>query len=258
MNRSSILTAAHARPGRRMLASAAAAALALAGSLACLTVNAASAHAATVNTVGRDISINPGSTTVGVVTVSTTVTYTCTDTSAPDGQAAVRVSFDQHGNDTSGEVAVACGSGDVNKTQTVTAIQLGMSGSQEITAVATLDDGATAASDTADTVANQFIVHLDPTVTYPGNGTVTLTGFYNCAPTVPVPSKIIITAIQDTTSNVASAGSALVDVTTCNSTDQSFSVTITGSISGDAFDPDYPLEDSFVHEDHDIEAGAND
>jgi hypothetical protein len=255
MNRSSILTAAHVRPGRRLLASAAAAALALAGSLAYLAANAASAHAGTVNTVSRDISINPGSTRVGLATVRTTVTYTCTDTSAPHGRAAVRVSFDQHGNDTSGEVAVPCGSGDVNKTQTVTATQLGMSGSQEITAVATLDDGATAASDTADTVANQFIVHLDPTVTYPGNGTVTLTGFYNCAATVPTPSKIIITATQDTTSNVASAGLALVDVTTCNSTDQSFSVTITGSTSGDPFISADDLEDSFVHSDHDVEEG---
>lgn len=60
----------------------------------------------------------------------------------------------------------------------MTAAQVGMS-SQEITAAATLDDGDTTASDSADTVTRQIYTHFDPTATFPGDGTVTLADFYN-------------------------------------------------------------------------------
>src|SRR5262249_18419191 len=75
----------------------------------------------------------------------------------------------------------------------------------------------------------------DPTATDPGDGTVTVTGFYNCGPAIPTPTKLVVTASQGTTGNVVSAGSALVDITTCNGTDQPWSVNITGSLTGDNF-----------------------
>jgi len=162
------LPGALARPGKRAIGALAAALLLAAGLSAYLAANAPRAHAATEVTGGLLVSINPGSTTVGIGTVSATVTYTCTDTSAPGGHAQLRADFDQAGNDTSGEVSVACGSSDVSKTQAVTAVQLGMSGSQEITIAATLDDGDAVASDNADTVTAQEYVHNDPALTFAG------------------------------------------------------------------------------------------
>lgn len=215
-----------------------AAALLLAGGLSAYLVHtAAPAHAATQVTGGLSVSVNPNSTTVGLATVSTTVTYTCTDTTTPDVHAQLRVDFDQNGNDTSGEVNVPCGIADLAQTQTVTAAQVGMSDSQEITAVATLDDGASVAEDTADTVTDDVYVYNDPTVTYPGDGTVALTGSYNCGPAVVTPAKLIITASEVNTNDVATAGSALVTITTCNNTDQPWAVTITGSLTGDDYGP---------------------
>src|SRR5581483_11507433 len=93
------------------------------------------ARAASQVTALLDVSVNPGSVTAGLATVTATVTYTCTVTT-PNGQAQLRVDFDQAGNDTSGETGVACGPGDVNHTQTVTAVQVGMNDSQDISAVA--------------------------------------------------------------------------------------------------------------------------
>jgi hypothetical protein len=193
----------------------------LAGGLTAYLARAATpAHSATQTTRGLAVTINPGSTTVGIGTVSTTVTYTCTDTTAPGGQAQLRVDFDQNGNDTSGELAVPCGAADINKTQTVTAVQVGMSGTQEITAIATLDDGTSAVSYTADAIKDDIYTYTSPTVTYPGDGSITLTGFYNCGPDIATPAKLIISATEVGTSDIATAGSALVTIATCNGTDQ--------------------------------------
>jgi hypothetical protein len=230
---------ASARQKKRALVALAAAFLLAIGFYGYSARTAPPARAATAVTGGLDVSIDPGSITVGLLTVRATVTYTCTDSDAPGGQAQLRVDFDQDGNDASGEVGVDCGSGDVSVPQTVTAVQVGMSGSQEITAAATLDDGDTIASDSADTVTRQIYTHLDPTLTFPGDGTVTLTGFYNCGSTFTSAAELFVSASQDNSSSDDAAGSAAVPVTTCDGTDQSFSVTITSSLSG-AFVPDYP------------------
>jgi hypothetical protein len=226
------------RPKKRVFTVLATSFLLVAGLTAYLVHNAPPAHAATQITGGLSVSVNPNSTTVDIGTVSTTVTYTCTDTTVPDVQAQLRVDFDQNGNDTSGEVDVPCGTTDLSQTRTVTAAQVGMDGSQLVTAIATLDDGTSAVSDTVDTITDGVYVYNDPTVTYPGDGTVTLTGFYNCGPTIATPGKLIITASEVDSSDVATAGSALVTITTCDGTDQPWSVNIAGSLSGDEYGPD--------------------
>ncbi|MFD8481138.1 DUF6299 family protein [Kitasatospora sp. NPDC059673] len=188
----------------------------------------------TAVTGGLNASINPGSVTVGLGSVSAVVTYTCTDSSAPGGNAALRVQFDQNNNDVSGEVAVPCGPGDVNKTQTVTATQLGMSGSQEITTFAVLDDGTKTASNSNVTLVNSSYLHVDPTATYPGNGTVLLTGTYNCASGTSTPATEFVTAEQVNSSNQAAAGTVAFTVNTCNGTNQTWSSTVTSS-TGNGF-----------------------
>jgi hypothetical protein len=76
---------------KRITVTLAAVVLLAAGIWAYAVHTAPPAYAATVVTGGLDISVNPGSVTVGIGTVSATVTYTCTDTS--------------------GEVGVTCGIG---------------------------------------------------------------------------------------------------------------------------------------------------
>ncbi|HZR53731.1 MAG TPA: hypothetical protein VFB06_30015 [Streptosporangiaceae bacterium] len=161
-----MITTALAHPRKRALG-ALAAALALAGGLWTYSVqHAPPARAASQVTALLDVSVNPGSVTAGLATVTATVTYTCTVTT-PNGQAQLRVDFDQAGNDTSGETGVACGPGDVNHTQTVTAVQVGMNDSQDISAVATLDDGGTAVTASTDNLVSTITMHIDPTATFP-------------------------------------------------------------------------------------------
>src|SRR5581483_6542990 len=105
------------------------------------------ARAASQVTALLDVSVNPGSVTAGLATVTATVTYTCTVTT--------------------GETGVACGPGDVNHTQTVTAVQVGMNDSQDISAVATLDDGGTAVTASTDNLVSTITMHIDPTATFP-------------------------------------------------------------------------------------------
>ncbi|MFJ5921848.1 hypothetical protein ACIQF6_04465 [Kitasatospora sp. NPDC092948] len=190
---------------------------------------------------GLTASINSGSVSVGLGSVSAVVTYTCTDSSAPSGLAALRVQFDQNNNDVSGEVAVPCGPGDINKTQTVTATQIGMSGSQEITTFAVLDDGKNAASTSDVTLVDSSFVHLNPTVTYPSSGAITLSGTYNCASSVPTPATQFVSAGQVNSSNQAAAGSAVFTINTCNGTDQNWSSTV-NSIGNVGFASGAPVD----------------
>jgi hypothetical protein len=62
-----------------------------------------------------------------------------------------------------------------------------------------------------------------------------LTGFYNCGPTIAIPAKLVISASEVDSSDVATAGSAAVKISTCNGTNQPWSVNIAGSLSGDVF-----------------------
>ncbi|MFF0390921.1 hypothetical protein ACFYS8_19845 [Kitasatospora sp. NPDC004615] len=233
---------------KRLLVALTAVALLLVGFGVYVTDRAPSASASprsAIVTGGLSVSVMPSSVTVGVGTVSATILYTCTDTAAPGGNAALRVEFDQHGNDASAEVAVPCGIANVNKTQTVTATQVGMSGTQEITVVAGLTDGPVTAVDTADTVTGGIYVHLDPSATFPGNGTVTRTGYYNCATGTPTPTSAIINLDQVQAGNLAAAGEGVVTVLTCNGANQTFNINIT-SCTGNGFTAGTPLASQAV------------
>ncbi|MGW4379014.1 DUF6299 family protein [Kitasatospora sp. NPDC004531] len=195
------------------------------------------AHASVRGTTvsgGLSVSVNPGSVVVGLATVSATVTYTCTDTSAPTGDAVLRVEFEQNNAGASTEVDVPCGSGEIDQTQTVTAAQLGMSGSQEVTAAAFLMDGRASASSLAEALVEGTWVGIDSSVTYPGDGTVTLSGFYNCTRSASTGGGVFINAHEinasSTTKNVI--GSAVVATAVCNGTNQPWSANVTSSNSG--------------------------
>ncbi|MBV9449123.1 MAG: hypothetical protein JO345_24820 [Streptosporangiaceae bacterium] len=231
------------RPARRGLAALAATLLLPGGLYAYTTAAAPGAHAAATMGAALLVEINPGDTSVGLATVSTTVTYTCTDTSAPGGHAQLRVDFDQAGNDTSGELSVPCGTADTGKSQTVTAVQVGMSGSREVTAAATLDDGDATASSDADTVSGQSTLDPGESVTFPGDGTVTATGTYDCAAGTGV-GAIIVSASQENTSTDIAAGTAVIAAPTCDGTSHAYTVTIASSNPGGTFsstDPDVSL-----------------
>ncbi|MFE4592156.1 DUF6299 family protein [Streptomyces laurentii] len=199
-------------------------------------------------TGGLAVSLNPGSVSVGLLTISATVTYTCTCTvpGVAAGNAVLRVQFTQGANVTIGGAAVPCGDTEVNQTQTVTSGQLGMNGSQEITVSTTLVNGRAVVSSTANTRANAVTVLTDPTATFPGDGSVTLTGTYTCSSGVSTPGTLFATARQLNPGNEAVTGVATVPLTTCDGTSRPWSANITGTNSltraGDRFDIEGEIE----------------
>ncbi|MFE6103820.1 DUF6299 family protein [Streptomyces laurentii] len=201
-------------------------------------------------TGGLAVSLNPGSVSVGLLTISATVTYTytytCTVPGVAAGNAVLRVQFTQGANVTIGGAAVPCGDTEVNQTQTVTSGQLGMNGSQEITVSTTLVNGRAVVSSTANTRANAVTVHTDPTATFPGDGSVTLTGTYTCSSGVPTPGTLFATARQLNPGNEAVTGVATVPLTTCDGTSRPWSANITSTNSltraGDGFDIEGEIE----------------
>ena len=220
-----IITSTLAHPRKRVLTALAAALLAAGGLWAYSAQHAPPAHAASQVTALLDVSVNPGSVTVGLATVTATVTYTCT-VSTPDGQAQLRVDFDQSGNDTSGETGVPCGAGDISKTQTITAVQVGMNDTQDVSAAANLDDGATAVYTITDDLAGVQSLHIDPTATFPGNGTVTLTGSYNCHDISDM--ALVFNVSQNNGHGVVPVGIATIGPA-CDGTNHGFSITVSSA-----------------------------
>jgi len=66
-----------------------------------------------------------------------------------------------------------------------------------------------------------------------------VTGFYNCGSAAGSP-VLVVSAGEDNSSTDVAAGTAVLPMTTCNGTDQSFSVTITSSNPGGSFAPEDP------------------
>lgn len=185
-------------------------------------------------TAELDVSVNPGSVTAGLASVAATITYTCT-VSTPDGQAQLRVDFDQAGNDTSGEAGVPCGPGDVDRTQTITAVQVGMNDTQDISAVANLDDGGSDVIASTDSIRGVRSLHIDPTATFPGGGTITVTGSYTC--TEPG-TFFIIKAHQNNGPTDIAAGVKSVGAT-CDGANHGYSATVTSSTGNPFRDSGY-------------------
>ncbi|WP_316520148.1 DUF6299 family protein [Kitasatospora brasiliensis] len=227
---------------RPLLAGLSAAALLTTGfSAHAAATTTASTRAATTVTGGLNVGIKSNSVTVGLGRVSAVIVYTCTSTSAPNGQAALRVDFNQANNTASGEVTVPCGPGNVNMTQTVTAVQIGMSATQGVSAIASLNDGTAAATDIDYGLTGGDYVTITPSAFYPGDGTVHLSGSYNCASGTTTPATEFITAEQAGLPGHVAYGTATVAVVTCDGTDQEWEVTIDPA-AGHGFDTGEPIE----------------
>ncbi|MFE4591386.1 hypothetical protein [Streptomyces laurentii] len=219
-------------PGKRILAALSALVLLLAGFWAYGMNSAPSARAVTPSTTltgGMAVSVAPGSVSVGLLTISATVTYTCTDTGAVGGNAVLRVQFTQGAKVSIGGALVPCGASETNQTQNVSAAQLGMSGSQAVTVSSTLVNGSAVVTSTASALVHALAVHQDQTATFPGDGSVMLTGTYTCSSDVSTPGTLFVTARQVDSGNEAVAGTAMIPVTTCDGTSQPWSVDIAGT-----------------------------
>ncbi|WP_316520145.1 hypothetical protein [Kitasatospora brasiliensis] len=226
---------------RPLLAGLSAAAL-LATGFSAHAAATASTRTGTTVTGGLNVNIKSGSVTVGLGTVSAVIVYTCTSTSAPNGEAALRVDFDQANNTATTEVAVPCGPGNVDMTQTVTAVQIGMSGSDPVGAIASLSDGTSAATDIEFGVRASNYLYIAPGAYYPGDGTVTLNGTYNCASGTPTPATEFVTADQAGPGTFFAYGTYTVPVTTCDGTDQAWEATLGGPTTGSTFQSGLPIE----------------
>lgn len=189
----------------------------------------------TTETAALDVSIVPGSVQFDLVVVIVDVAYTCTVPNTTN--ADLRVTLVQGHNDASEEQQVTCSSSTVDAEQEVAVPLIGANPNAEITATASLTDGAREALSTEILAHDNLFLSTDPTAAFPGNGTITLTGKYRCATAVPVPFKIFVTAEQVDASDNATVGTGLVNVTACDDATHTWTTNITGSITGDAFEP---------------------
>ncbi|MEU8543480.1 hypothetical protein AB0C52_26425 [Streptomyces sp. NPDC048717] len=203
----------------------------------------ATVAAATTATADMDVSVNPGSVTPTIGSISAVATYTCTKSNEPDGRAHLRLEFRQGLTEASNEVSVPCGPRQINSTQRVSAVALGFTTLKEITVTAILTDGVTTVTSTARTISDALYVHIDPTATYNGVGYVSLSGYYICSPDVPTPGTVFVNGQQVSTQNQPAAGYGTVPITTCNNTLQAWSVTFSNVVvGGGTFSGDYPLD----------------
>jgi hypothetical protein len=227
---------------RKPATALATAALLTAGLAVCAASTAPPAHAATTPTAPAttvtaplDVSIVPGSAHIGPVSVTATIAYTCTGPVA--ATADLRLTVDHHYDTASAEQQVPCSATTVSATKAITVPLAGASARDQIDADATLTDGTAQDTDSATLGHGHAFLTVNPAETFPGDGTVTLTGTYECAQGDPAPTTIFVTAEQDTSQNEATAGTGLIDVPACDATVHTWTTTIKGSITGDAYTP---------------------